>query len=342
MSEPAVNNEVQQQQQQEHAPPEKPQAQEAHQSPPAGTGLQRVKALVASGAQADEIHDVIEEFPAEREPIYSFLHDARGNAFAAGVTAAKAPKDEKEEKGKKKKWTAGTPADHATAKDRHAANVKLLQDLIDGGKDVKDSKWGKRWPNACQWLLANKTGLHAFTETHGSVARAATLSAAAGERAYFGIATAVPATSDYNAGDQTDATNIDTNKPSTLGYRAAGSPSKIAILDPVTQSTELVKETIVHEVQHDADHHPLDDWGRYQSEFNSYWVDKTYGEDSPKHGTADESMTAKDGTALTGFDNARQQRIFKHLYDGYDYVTSAYPAAAFKTKVKNYKHPTGV
>jgi hypothetical protein len=111
----------------------------------------------------------------------------------------------------------------------------------------------------------------------------------------------------------------------------------------VTQDKELVKETLVHEVQHVADHHPLDSSGRYVSEFNAYWIDKTFQEKSAKSGTADPTLTASDGTVLTGFDNARQQRIFQHLYDGYSYVPTAWSGdAAFKAMVLGYKRPEGV
>ena len=137
--------------------------------------------------------------------------------------------------------------------------------------------------------------------------------------------------------------SIDMNKPSTLGYRLGGSPSKIAILDPVTQGQEQVKETIVHEVQHDADHHQLDSWGRFLSEFNSYWIDKTFQDKSAKSGTADPTLTTGDGMLLTGFENARQQRIFQHLYDEYPYVPTAWTGdPAFKAKVLAQKRPEGI
>ncbi len=239
-------------------------------------------------------------------------------------------------------FAPGAPKDFATAKDRHRANLDLLKKLLDEGKDDKDSKWGKAYPNACQWLLAGKTTLHALTETHDSVARATRLGDAT-LRAFFGSKTPVPTMSSYDDTDQTKADNIELVDPSWLGYRSAGSPSKVVIVDPVTKDKELVKETITHEVQHDADHHGTSDFERYQTEFDAYWIDKSYGSKSPRTGSENPALAAADGTALTGFDNARQQAIFEHLYNSaaYAYVKTGWGNAAFKAKVLALKFPAG-
>lgn len=244
---------------------------------------------------------------------------------------------------KAKKFTAGAPASFAAATERHKANLSLLNNMLATGKSEKDSKWGKSWPNACQWLLAGKTTLHALTETHDSLARATTLGDAS-LRAFFGISAVVPTVSTYDENDQTKAANIDLVNPSWLGYRQAGAPSKVVIIDPVTKSKSLVQETIVHEVQHDADHHTAGDFDRYQTEFDAYWIDKTFGDMSSRKGTADETKTAADGTVMNGFDNARQQRIFIHLYDSasYPYVATGWGVAAFKAKVIALTFPTGI
>lgn len=244
---------------------------------------------------------------------------------------------------KTKKFAAGAPTDFATANARHKANLTRLQTMLATGKSATDSKWGKSWPNACQWLLAGKTTLHALTETHDSLARATTLGDAS-MRAFFGISAVVPTESTYDANDQTKAANVELVNPSWLGYRQAGSPSKVVIIDPVTKDSELVKETIVHEVQHDADHHGGANFGRYQTEFDSYWIDRTFGEESSKSGSADDSKAAADGTVMSGFDNARQQRIFIHLYDSasYPYVATGWGVAAFKANVLALKFPKGM
>ncbi len=109
--------------------------------------------------------------------------------------------DEQARTPKAKKFKAGVPATFAIANSRHIANIKRLKKMLDTGKSQKDSKWGKSWPNACQWLLAGKTSLHAVTETHDSQARAA----AQGKptmRAFFGINRAVPNASSYTNNNQ--------------------------------------------------------------------------------------------------------------------------------------------
>ena len=115
------------------------------------------------------------------------------------------------------------------------------------------------------------------------------------------------------------------------------------IVDPVTKDKELVKETITHEVQHDADHHGGSDFERYQTEFDAYWIDKSFGAKSSKSGTANDALAANDGTVMAGFDNARQQTIFLHLYNStsYPYVATGWGVAAFKAKVLALKFPKG-
>jgi hypothetical protein len=217
--------------------------------------------------------------------------------------------------------------------------------MIQDGKKAKagDTRFGVAWPNSCEWLDAGKTSLHALTETHDAAARATALGSA-GKKAMFGIDTAVPAESDYNETDQKDARNIYAAQPTWLGFRRAGSPSKVVIIEPTTKSTDLVQETIVHEVQHDADRHGSSDFERYATEFRAYWIDGTYRATDAKSGTADDKKTAADGTVLSGFDNARQQAIFLHLFSSssYRYVKDGWlNDEDFKKKVLAMKVPTG-
>ena len=160
----------------------------------------------------------------------------------------------------------------------------------------------------------------------------------------FGIDTAVPGESDYNETTQTDARNIYAAQPSWLGFRRAGSPSKVVIIEPAKKSTDLVQETIVHEVQHDADRHGSADFERYATEFRGYWIDGTYRAEDATSGSADGSKTAADGTVLAGFDNARQQRIFLHLFNSssYAYVKDGWlNDKDFKKQVLAMKVATG-
>jgi hypothetical protein len=232
-----------------------------------------------------------------------------------------------------------------TAKANHKKNLDHLHKMIQNGKKAKagDTRFGIAWPNSCEWLEAGRTSLHALTETHDSAARATALGST-GKRAMFGIDTAVPNESDYNETTQTDARNIYAAQPSWLGFRRSGSPSKVVIIEPAKKSTDLVQETIVHEVQHDADRHGSADFERYATEFRAYWIDGTYRAEDATSGSADDSKTAADGTVLAGFDNARQQRIFLHLFNSssYAYVKHGWlNDADFKKQVLAMKVPTG-
>jgi hypothetical protein len=94
----------------------------------------------------------------------------------------------------------------------------------------------------------------------------------------------------------------------------------VVIIEPAKKSTDLVQETIVHEVQHDADRHGSADFERYATEFRGYWIDGTYRAEDATSGSADDSKTAAGDTVLAGFDNARQQRIFLHLFNSSSYA----------------------
>jgi hypothetical protein len=232
-----------------------------------------------------------------------------------------------------------------TAKANHKKNLDHLHKMIQDGKKAKpgDTRFGIAWPNSCEWLDAGRTMLHALTETHDSTARATALGSP-GKRAMFGIDTAVPGESDYNETTQTDARNIYSAQPTWLGFRRSGSPSKVVIIEPAKKTTDLVQETIVHEVHHDADRHGTADFERYATEFRAYWLDGTYRAEDATPGSANDSQTAADGTVLAGFDSARQQRIFRHLFESssYPYVKDGWlNDADFKKQVLAMKVPTG-
>lgn len=231
---------------------------------------------------------------------------------------------------------------YADALQNHQANLKNLDSLVKKGKKETSTRFGMAWPNACEWITAGKTQLHALTQTHDADARATTLGAA-GKKAMFGIDTPVPTASTYDENDLTKATNIYNANPTWLGFRRAGSPSLVVIIEPTTKGEDSVKETITHEVQHDADHHGGDAWGGYSTEFRAYWIDGTYRNKSEKSGSANETLTASDGTVLSGFDNARQQTIFRHLYNSssYAYVKANWGDDTFKRKVLALKSPEG-
>lgn len=153
---------------------------------------------------------------------------------------------------------------------QHRRNVILLHRLIAEGQHETNTVLGPIWPNSCRWLLSCKASLHALTPTHDSLERAAALGASQGKHAYFGFAHAVPSTSSYNCENLTDPTNI------VLFQVVAGFqlPRKVCIMFNQPAYDELdIKRAIVHEVQHDADHHGRDVYSRYSTEFRARWLD---------------------------------------------------------------------
>lgn len=211
-----------------------------------------------------------------------------------------------------------SPLDEAIAS--HRQNLDWLHRLIKDGKKAApgDTRFGVAWPNSCEWLDAGKTTLHALTEIRDAAGRA--FADGPGKKAMFGMD--VPAPRERAAGEIGPIREqaIYLAQPTWLGFRRAGSPSKIVIIEPCQKPVDLIREIIVHEVQHDADHHGASDFDQYATELRAYWIDGSYRSRDARPDSADPGLRASDGTALSGFDNARQQHIFLHLYS-----SSAYP-----------------
>ena len=225
---------------------------------------------------------------------------------------------------------------------KHARNVKKLDDLIKSGvADAKASKedpeFGIAWPNSAQWIgEAKKTDLHALTATHDSDERVK----AGGEDpktqiAYFGVDTPVPKTSSYAAKNLKSKSNVLFYRRTTLGFRGAG---KIAIMEPEGKSDKGLKETLVHEVQHDSDRHEMVPLERYKSEMRAYWLGKTFEKKDATSGTGTKGVDFA-GHSID-FDNARQEAVFRHLYKGYAYVSSTWKKSkTFREAVRKYTQP---
>ena len=229
---------------------------------------------------------------------------------------------------------------YAAAKTRHQANLSTLATILKVGATETGTPFGDAWTNACQWIAAGKTRLHALTQTHDAAERAKALGHP-GEVAMFGATTPVPTMSEYAVDDQKNGVNIECDDLDTVGLRKGG-PSRILIIEPSTRSADAVKEIIVHEVQHDADGHGSGSFERYASEFCAYWIDQSYSEKSSATGTGKDGQKTDDGTELKGFDNARQQAIYKQVHNGYPYVAKAWKSdAAFRQKVLALKKPEG-
>ncbi|MDY0061182.1 MAG: hypothetical protein RBU45_15345 [Myxococcota bacterium] len=228
-----------------------------------------------------------------------------------------------------------TQAQFDKAKGKHKKNLQTLDAMVKSGTKETGTKYGTAWPNACEWIQAGKTNLHALTQTHDAAARATALGQN-GNNAMFGYGVASPTESDYNKDDVTDKRNIyEYAKPNWLGFRQASTPSLVAIIEPADKSKDDVQGIIVHEIQHDADHHADDPWSGYETEFRAYWLQQSFQDQSPES-----------GTGTDGFDSARQQAILTHLYNdpSYAYVKDAWDndTDGFQGKVIALKFPKGL
>jgi hypothetical protein len=172
--------------------------------------------------------------------------------------------------------------------------------------------------NTSEWLDPSTPGekpkneLYVLTRTHDSAARAKEH----GEDnnvAYFGDTPQFPDNSATYDAHIESKRNIHYSAPSVAGEHL---DKKIWLHDPKKWGSSTVRGVMVHEVQHDADRHdseeghdkpfksPEESWNRYKTEFRSYWLD----------GGFDSSSTTSGSATNTKFDNAKQERIFKHMY----------------------------
>ena len=101
--------------------------------------------------------------------------------------------------------------------------------------------------------------------------------------------------------------------------------------------------TLIHEVQHDADLHLMLPEEQYLSELRAYWIDGgQFADCSVESGSAVKGDKAGNHS-LDGFDNERQQRIFKHLYASYqDFVPQLWETQHGRDMILQHKRPTGI
>jgi hypothetical protein len=125
-----------------------------------------------------------------------------------------------------------------------------------------------------------------------------------------------------------------------------------------------LRETIIHEVQHDADQTwPGQRWADpagtatndYKSEFRSYWIENGEGSPSDQYGSSlspavntqrvsfTDPASGATTTVATSFKNLRQENIFWHLVNsGYGYVPQNYvQVPAFKAMADAFDQPFG-
>jgi hypothetical protein len=242
------------------------------------------------------------------------------------------------------------PATKADALARHARNRKAVASLIDAGlKQSTDPGIKSRknlWRNSAEWIDAGECSVHVLTPIHDSNARA---SVGANQTGYFDNRLDYTADGATYSDDVTNDAGLTIAQTGSLGQLSTNG-STLSFIDPGRQGQTVLVETLIHEVQHDADQSgsgsgafkatapvgsTAPDWAynQYQSEFRAYWLenpanggaDNWPAADAPvsselslvavKPGVDGVLGTADDQTsqAVTQLKNGRQEAILKHL-----------------------------
>jgi hypothetical protein len=213
-------------------------------------------------------------------------------------------------------------------------NRKALDDAVKAGaKQISDL----RLKNTCEWFQEGKSKLLPLTPTHDANARAISLGSA-GEIPRFptdngdalGKMGALTVDNAYKWDDRTDNNNIDMDSTTTMGWKLG---DKIAVMDARNRDQAGLNETFKHEVQHAADLHATDSLDRYKSEFRAYSLQGGGQFSAPDTGSVDRMGKT--------WSNQTQYNIFKHVYDCYAYVKTAWDTDAdgFKDKAVAFSEP---
>lgn len=232
---------------------------------------------------------------------------------------------------------------------RHKKNVQAVSDLI---KDMKKPTQPLKVRNTGEWIDpagAAKNDLYVMTPTHDSVERAH-VNGEDGNLAFFGADVKFPGDSATYSDDVENKAGIKFGSRTLDGTHSGRT---IRLFDPENRSKAQIIATLVHEVQHDADRHeieegwkkafksPEESWVRYKTEFRAWWIDGDYDKYSETKGTAPNPK----------FDNAKQQAIFDFFYRSSSYGRWVKPnyddnkevgGKKFQDLVHGYKRPEGV
>ena len=216
---------------------------------------------------------------------------------------------------------------------QHARNLKIINRIMESGRNIQtDPNSGPNsrvnlLHNTIEWIDNGNCDFYVLTPTHDSHLRP---NVAPNQNAYF------DQTKKFNEGGSNyqDQPNQDGTYPNdariivedagTLGWLDG---TDMIVLNPTAFSESLVVETLIHEIQHDADQHNQNEpwrvqrpnqapgtthraptwvYNSYQTEFRAYWYE------NPEGSTADAFDSSTDqnvnNTALTvrylGNDNA--------------------------------------
>ncbi len=229
---------------------------------------------------------------------------------------------------------AGAPPTKAAALDRHRRNIAMMNRIIESGKSVQvDPGQGfnsraNLLRNSAQWIDEGQADMFVLSPTHDSHLRPSTGSSGI---AYFDTRVDWKGSgADYDdtldaSGQATNDDGLDIADPSILGGMASDGRT-LTLYDPLGQGESVIVETLIHEVQHDADQSgsgqpwsvtpPASDpaslenapawaYNSYQSEFRAYWMENPEGSASDNFESS--SDTAVDALTVTVVDQGPDQ-----------------------------------
>lgn len=237
----------------------------------------------------------------------------------------------------------GGLASAAQAKAHQATNSQQLYAFIQNG--VNEPQFGPIWQNSCEYLLA-KDKIRFLAKTADTLWRTWLLGKSPDTPARFSYDVKSPAAGDYNEQDLSDQSGIKYYPDRIGGYQNATGVgvTELGLKDPF-----MLRQLIIHEVQHDADGHTLDSEGRYGSEFNALWIHEGDFSSPDFQGTPPSSLSGTavsgilvDGHSLDGFDSGRQQAIFIFLHGSgvYPYINQLWATASGRATITAHTLPT--
>jgi len=230
---------------------------------------------------------------------------------------------------------AGAPSTKAAALSRHSGNRSLLDRIMRSGRAATpdptagvDSRVNLLH-NSVEWIDAGYADLVVLTPTHDSELRP---SVAPDKMAYFDTRKKYNEDGgDYDAsldaaGHATNDAGLDIKFAGVLGSLSVDGTT-MTLVDPLAMGESTLVETLIHEVQHDADQHRRGDpwavdrpardpnatvrapkwaYNSYQSEFRAYWMENPEGSSADNFGSStDAAVTNFNITAIdVGADNA--------------------------------------
>jgi len=226
------------------------------------------------------------------------------------------------------------PVDQRDALSRHRRNLAMMNRIIDSGLSVQvdpsegfDSR-ANLLHNTAEWIDQGQALMFVLTPTHDSHLRP---SVGAGDYAFFdnrvdykGAGHTYDDSLDA-AGQATNDAGLDIEPGDILGGMSSDG-TRLTVNDPTSQGENTTTETLIHEVQHDADQsnagspwavtRPAADpaavdrapswtYNNFQSEFRAYWMENPEGSAADQYGSSTDAAVTN--IAITAIDQGADQ-----------------------------------